>query len=140
MIYIPFILSTGFAITILFYCMDCLLLLYACRSIMTTALFGSEFTLLKILLIMLSILVQEEVIIGKDGTEETVALLEPNSSFGEVSILCNIPQPYTIRVCELSRLLRIDKQSFSNIVDIYFHDGRRILTNLLEVIYIYPYI
>ncbi|XP_031115860.1 potassium channel SKOR-like [Ipomoea triloba] len=77
--------------------------------------------------------VLEQVIIGKDGTEETVALLEPNSSFGEVSILCNIPQPYTIRVCELSRLLRIDKQSFSNIVDIYFHDGRRILTNLLEV-------
>ncbi|XP_019177376.1 PREDICTED: potassium channel SKOR-like [Ipomoea nil] len=77
--------------------------------------------------------VLEEVIIGKDGTEETVALLEPSSSFGEVSILCNIPQPYTIRVCELCRLLRIDKQSFSNIVDIYFHDGRRILTNLLEV-------
>ncbi|XP_060213170.1 potassium channel SKOR-like isoform X3 [Lycium barbarum] len=76
--------------------------------------------------------VLEEIGIGEDGSEEKVALLEPNSSFGEISILCNIPQPYTVRVCELCRLIRIDKQSFSNILEIYFHDGRRILTNLLE--------
>ncbi|THG02035.1 hypothetical protein TEA_028615 [Camellia sinensis var. sinensis] len=74
----------------------------------------------------------EEVGIGADGSEETVSNLEPNHLFGEISILCNIPQPYTVRVCELCRLLRLDKQSFSNILDIYFHDGRRILINLLE--------
>ncbi|KAL3525038.1 hypothetical protein ACH5RR_013410 [Cinchona calisaya] len=76
--------------------------------------------------------VLEEVGIATDGSEETVSLLEPNSEFGIAPILCNIPQPYTVRVCELCRLLRIDKQSFSNILDVYFHDGRRILTNLLE--------
>ncbi|XP_058179676.1 potassium channel SKOR [Rhododendron vialii] len=74
----------------------------------------------------------EEVSIGADGLEETVSNLEPNSLFGEISILCNIPQPYTVRVCELCRLLRLDKQSFSNILDIYFNDGRRILNNLLQ--------
>jgi len=74
----------------------------------------------------------EEVGIGADGLEETVSKLEPNSLFGEISILCNIPQPYTVRVCELCRLLRLDKQSFSNILDIYFNDGRRILNNLLQ--------
>ncbi|KAH7850158.1 hypothetical protein Vadar_028612 [Vaccinium darrowii] len=74
----------------------------------------------------------EEVAIGADLLEETVSELEPYSSFGEISILCNIPLPYTVRVCKLSRLLRVDKQSFSNIFDIYFHDGRRILDNLLE--------
>ncbi|KAK8551040.1 hypothetical protein V6N13_119533 [Hibiscus sabdariffa] len=76
--------------------------------------------------------VLEEVAIGEDGSEETVTLLEPNSSFGEISILCNIPQPYTVRVCELCRLLRLDKQSFSNILEIYFYDGRKVLNNLLE--------
>ncbi|KAL9408813.1 hypothetical protein AB3S75_047240 [Citrus x aurantiifolia] len=76
--------------------------------------------------------VLEEVGVGEDGSEETVSQLQPNSSFGEVSILCNIPQPYTVRVCELSRLLRIDKQSFTNILEIYFSDGRKVLTNLLE--------
>ncbi|KAF2295542.1 hypothetical protein GH714_033164 [Hevea brasiliensis] len=30
------------------------------------------------------------------------------------------------------RLLRLDKQSFSNILEIYFYDGRRILNNILE--------
>lgn len=79
-------------------------------------------------------ILQEEVGTGADGIEETASLLEPNSSFGEISILCNIPQPYTVRVCELCRLLRIDKQSFSNILEIYFHDGRRVLNNLLQVI------
>ncbi|KAH6837532.1 STELAR K+ outward rectifier [Perilla frutescens var. hirtella] len=76
--------------------------------------------------------VLEEVGIGADGIEETVTLLELNSLFGEISILCNIPQPYTVRVCELCRLLRIDKQAFTNILEIYFHDGRKVLTNLLE--------
>lgn len=75
----------------------------------------------------------EEVGIGEDGSEETVSLLQPHSSFGEISILCNIPQPYTVRVCELCRLLRLDKQSFTNILDLYFYDGRKILNNLLEV-------
>lgn len=77
--------------------------------------------------------VLEEVGIGADGLEAAVSLLKPNSLFGEISILCNIPQPYTVRVRELCRLLRIDKQSFSSILEIYFHDGRKILTNLLEL-------
>ncbi|OMO65583.1 hypothetical protein COLO4_31119 [Corchorus olitorius] len=76
--------------------------------------------------------VLEEVAIGEDGSEETISLLQPNSSFGDISILCNIPQPYTVRVCELCRLLRLDKQSFSNILEIYFYDGRKVLNNLLE--------
>ncbi|XP_019054974.1 PREDICTED: potassium channel SKOR isoform X2 [Nelumbo nucifera] len=76
--------------------------------------------------------VLEEVGIGEDGSEETISTLKPNSSFGEVSILCNVPQPYTVRVCELCRLLRLDKESFTNILQIYFFDGRTILNNLLE--------
>ncbi|CAI0555379.1 unnamed protein product [Linum tenue] len=74
----------------------------------------------------------EEVGMGEDGSEETISLLQPNSSFGEISIICNIPQPYTVRVCELCRLLRLDKQSFSDILEIFFYDGRKILNNLLE--------
>ncbi|XP_027187729.1 potassium channel SKOR isoform X3 [Cicer arietinum] len=75
--------------------------------------------------------VLEEVGIAEDGSEETVSLLQPNSSFGEISILCNIPQPHTVRVCELCRVLRLDKQSFTNILDIYFYDGKKVLDNLL---------
>ncbi|XP_047312179.1 potassium channel SKOR-like [Impatiens glandulifera] len=74
----------------------------------------------------------EELEIDTDGTEETISTLETYSSFGEISILCNIPQPYTVRVCELCRLLRVDKQSFANILEMFFHDGRRVFNNLLE--------
>ncbi|GAB2299178.1 hypothetical protein Dimus_033250 [Dionaea muscipula] len=74
----------------------------------------------------------EEVGIGKDGSDETISLLEASSTFGEISILCNIPQPYTVRVCELCRVLRIDKQSLTNILEIYFHDGKKVLSNILE--------
>ncbi|KAJ0987271.1 hypothetical protein J5N97_005627 [Dioscorea zingiberensis] len=77
--------------------------------------------------------VLEGVSIGEDGSEENVQKFEPNSSFGEVAILCNIPQPYTVRVCELCRLLRLDKQILTTILQIYFVDGRTILRNLLEV-------
>ncbi|CAL5391481.1 unnamed protein product [Camellia sinensis] len=77
-------------------------------------------------------LMKEDVDVGADGSKETVSNLEPNNLIGEISILCNIPQPYTVQVCELCRIMLLDKQSFSNILDIYFHDGRRILINLLE--------
>lgn len=76
--------------------------------------------------------VLEEVAIGEDGSDDVISLLLPQSSFGAISILCNIPQPYTVRVCELCRLLRLDKQSFSDILEIYFNDGRKVLNNLLE--------
>ncbi|MQL96094.1 hypothetical protein Taro_028770 [Colocasia esculenta] len=76
--------------------------------------------------------VLEGVGIGEDGLEETILKLEPDSSFGEVAILCSIPQPYTVRVCELSRVLRLDKQSFHDILQIYLFDGRTVFSNLLE--------
>ncbi|XP_052183654.1 potassium channel SKOR-like isoform X2 [Diospyros lotus] len=70
---------------------------------------------------------------GKSKDDETAVLhLQTFSSFGEVSILCNIPALYTVRVCELSKLLRLDKQSFTEVLEIYFSDGRIIVNNVLE--------
>nr|XP_043633868.1 potassium channel SKOR-like [Erigeron canadensis] len=74
----------------------------------------------------------EAVVVCENGSEETISVLKPHDSFGEVSILCNIAQPYTIQVQDLSRVLRLDKQSFTNILEIYFQDGQKILNNLLE--------
>ncbi|CAA6664280.1 unnamed protein product [Spirodela intermedia] len=76
--------------------------------------------------------VLDGVAIAEDGSEETILKLEADCSFGEIAVLCNVPQPYTVRVSELSRLLRLDKQSFTNIMQIYFFDGRAVFKNLLE--------
>ncbi|KAG8651588.1 hypothetical protein MANES_06G002600v8 [Manihot esculenta] len=77
-------------------------------------------------------LVKEE--LGKEGNDETEEpmCLQAYSSFGEISFLCNTPQPHTVRVRELCRVLRLDKRSFTEILEIYFSDGRTILNNLLE--------
>ncbi|XXG81801.1 hypothetical protein AAC387_Pa09g2370 [Persea americana] len=73
---------------------------------------------------------EEPVVVGT-GEDGQDMLLEPNSSFGEIAILCNIPQPYTVRIDKPCRLLRVDRQSFSNILQIYVSDRRTILRNLL---------
>ncbi|PPR85389.1 hypothetical protein GOBAR_AA35297 [Gossypium barbadense] len=67
-----------------------------------------------------------------DETGDPLMDLQTYSAFGEVSFLCNTPKPYTIRVRELCKVLRIDKRSFMEIIEIYFSDGRIILNNLLE--------
>ncbi|KAF7831133.1 potassium channel SKOR [Senna tora] len=60
----------------------------------------------------------EEVGTGEDGSEKTVSLLQPYSVFGQVSVLCNIPQPYTVRGKESFN----DKQLGS---DISLHIGKQ---------------
>ncbi|CAK9166232.1 unnamed protein product [Ilex paraguariensis] len=67
-----------------------------------------------------------------DETEQSLLHLQAYSSFGEISLLCNSPVPYTVQVSELSKLLWLDKQSFTDILDMYFFDGQTIINNLLE--------
>ncbi|XP_031491060.1 potassium channel KOR2-like isoform X2 [Nymphaea colorata] len=74
----------------------------------------------------------EVVMAAEGGSENIIGRLEPYSVFGEVAVLCNIPQPFTIRVCELSRLLLIEKQAFSSILQLYYTDGQQVLRNLLK--------
>ncbi|TYG79558.1 hypothetical protein ES288_D02G148000v1 [Gossypium darwinii] len=79
--------------------------------------------------------IRTKVEVGRGKNDETgnpLMDLQTYSSFGEVSFLCNTPQPYTIQVRELCKVLRIDKRSFMEIIEIYFSDGRIILNNLLE--------
>ncbi|KAM3703026.1 hypothetical protein ACJW31_04G066200 [Castanea mollissima] len=70
--------------------------------------------------------------VDDDETEESIMRLQVNKSFGEVSFLCNTPQPYTVQVVDLCRVVRLDKQCFKEILGISFSDGRIILNNLLE--------
>ncbi|KAF5469216.1 hypothetical protein F2P56_013305 [Juglans regia] len=67
-----------------------------------------------------------------DETQECLKRRQAYGSLGEVSFLCNIPQTRTVRVCELCRVLRLDKRCFTEILEICFSDGQIILNNLLE--------
>lgn len=74
----------------------------------------------------------EEILVHEDGKLEMIEKHQADSIFGEVGVLCNIPQPFTVRVLELCRLLRVDKHAFTDLVQIYFNDGRLVINNLLE--------
>ncbi|XP_022850369.1 potassium channel SKOR-like isoform X1 [Olea europaea var. sylvestris] len=65
-------------------------------------------------------------------TQGSLSTLDTHSSVGEISVLCNIPECRTVQATELSRLLRIDKQAFIDILEIHFRDGRTVINNLLE--------
>jgi CRP-like cAMP-binding protein len=76
---------------------------------------------------------QEEVATGQGGTEEIISELLPYDIVGDVAVVCNVPQPYSVRVSELCSVLRIDRQSLTSILQIYSRDNRQILSNLLKV-------
>ncbi|CAI5990083.1 unnamed protein product [Closterium sp. NIES-64] len=52
---------------------------------------------------------------------------------GEVALLCNILQPFTVTAKELTQVLRIDRQSLSLVTSLFIVDGRRMVDNLLQV-------
>ncbi|XP_047939329.1 potassium channel SKOR-like [Salvia hispanica] len=60
------------------------------------------------------------------------ATIPVNSSIGDISVVCSIPEARTVRASELSRLLRVDKQSLIQVIEIHFADGRVIIDNLLH--------
>ncbi|KAL8056445.1 hypothetical protein ABFX02_04G120100 [Erythranthe guttata] len=64
--------------------------------------------------------------------EGCVPSIQIYSSIGDVSVLCNIPEPRTVQTTELSKLLRIDKQALTEVIETYFSDGRTVIDNLLE--------
>ncbi|KAI3773975.1 hypothetical protein L1987_48515 [Smallanthus sonchifolius] len=74
----------------------------------------------------------EDVGRSENEAEKRVRTLEACSSLNEMSLLCNIPVTDTVLVAELSKLLRVDKQSLIDTLEIHFADGRIILDNLLE--------
>ncbi|KAL2342323.1 hypothetical protein Fmac_003608 [Flemingia macrophylla] len=66
------------------------------------------------------------------GTEETMTL-RTYCSFGQISFFCNTHQTSTVEAREFSKVLQLDKKCFTEILKIYFLDGRTVLNNLLEV-------
>ena len=82
---------------------------------------------------MSHVILQEEIGTGEGGSEEIVSELLPYDIVGDVAVICNTRQPYTVRVSELCSLLRIDKQSLTSILQMYLKDSRQILSNLLKV-------
>ena len=56
--------------------------------------------------------------------------------FGEIGVLCNMPQPFTIRTTELSQILRLNRASLTNIIQANKADDHIIMRNLFMVMFL----
>lgn len=53
--------------------------------------------------------------------------------FGEIGVLCHMPQPFTVRTTEISQILRLNKITLTNIIRANAEDGRIIMNNFYQV-------
>ncbi|CAI7854300.1 unnamed protein product, partial [Closterium sp. NIES-53] len=58
--------------------------------------------------------------------------LATGSMFGEVAVLCNIPQPFDVSVIEFCQVLRLEREDLNTAINTFMVDGRKIVDNLLE--------
>lgn len=52
---------------------------------------------------------------------------------GEIAVMLNIPQPFTVRTRRLSQVIRISHHHFKQIVQPNNDDGKNLFTNFAEV-------
>ncbi|PNT70143.1 potassium channel KAT2 isoform X2 [Brachypodium distachyon] len=80
--------------------------------------------------ILVSGAVEERIMI--DGTEKVQEILSGADIFGEIGVLCNIPQPSTFRTSRVSQLLRLNTTVLKNIIQENKHDKEIIINNLYQ--------
>ncbi|CAN4127859.1 unnamed protein product [Withania somnifera] len=73
-----------------------------------------------------------EVITYKNGTEQFLSNLESPELFGEIGVMFNTPQPFTVRSKSLSQVVRFSHHDFKQLVQPLDADGKIILSNFLQ--------
>ncbi|KAF8400772.1 hypothetical protein HHK36_014073 [Tetracentron sinense] len=68
----------------------------------------------------------------KNGTEQFLSNLGPADMAGEIGVIFNIPQPFTVRSKRLSQVIRISHQHFKQIVQPHTVDGKTIISNFVQ--------
>lgn len=53
--------------------------------------------------------------------------------FGEIGVLCKVPQPFTIKTIELSQILRLDRTVLFDTIQESKEDATIIMQNLYQV-------
>ncbi|XP_055820664.1 potassium channel KAT3-like [Solanum dulcamara] len=73
-----------------------------------------------------------EVVTYKNGTEQFLSKLESSELFGEIGVIFNMPQPFTVRSKRLSQVVRISHHHFKQLVQPLNADGKIIVANFLQ--------
>ncbi|XP_009801143.1 potassium channel KAT3-like isoform X4 [Nicotiana sylvestris] len=73
-----------------------------------------------------------DVITYKNGTEQFLSKLGSQEMFGDIGVIFNIPQPFTVRSKRLSQVVRINHHHFKQLVQPLKEDGKIILANFVQ--------
>ncbi|EPS62875.1 hypothetical protein M569_11912, partial [Genlisea aurea] len=73
-----------------------------------------------------------DVLTMKNGIEQVFSNLESPDMFGEIGVVFNIPQPFTVRTKRLSQVVRITHNHFKQLVQLHYEDGTIIFSNFLQ--------
>ncbi|EXB60466.1 Potassium channel KAT3 [Morus notabilis] len=73
-----------------------------------------------------------DVIVYKNGTEQIVSKLGSSDMAGEIAVLLNIPQPFTVRTRRLSQVIRMSHNHFKQILQPDNEDAKTLLSNFIE--------
>ncbi|KAH1131708.1 hypothetical protein J1N35_003086 [Gossypium stocksii] len=73
-----------------------------------------------------------DVVTYKNGTEQFLSNLEFADVAGEIGVIFNIPQPFTVRTKRLSQVIRISHHQFKQMVQSESGDGKIIIANFME--------
>ncbi|KAK8478303.1 hypothetical protein V6N11_060229 [Hibiscus sabdariffa] len=68
----------------------------------------------------------------KAGVEQVVREAKAGDILGEICVLCHRPQLFTVRTKRLCQLLRLDRTTFLNIIQVNVGDGTIIMNNLIQ--------
>ncbi|KAG5407559.1 hypothetical protein IGI04_013678 [Brassica rapa subsp. trilocularis] len=72
-----------------------------------------------------------EIIRSKGASEQVLAKLGPGDMVGEIGVVFNIPQPFTVRTRRLSQVIRISHHQFKEMVQSDVDDAKMIITNFM---------
>ncbi|KAL3655690.1 hypothetical protein CASFOL_000086 [Castilleja foliolosa] len=67
-----------------------------------------------------------------NGMEQFLSKLESPAMFGEIGVMFNIPQPFTVRTKRLSQVIRISHNHFKQLVEPLTDDVKIIVSNFLQ--------
>ncbi|KNA08948.1 hypothetical protein SOVF_158100 [Spinacia oleracea] len=65
-----------------------------------------------------------------NGRDQVVQKILAGDIFGEMEVLCDRPQPFTVRTTELSQILRLNRTALTNTIHANKADGQIIMSNL----------
>ncbi|XP_057959615.1 potassium channel KAT3 isoform X2 [Malania oleifera] len=68
----------------------------------------------------------------KNGMEQFLTKLGPADMVGEIGVILNIPQPFTVRTKRLSQVIRISHHNFKKMVQPHNDDGKTMISNFIQ--------